>query len=180
VLYVIVTGHTSGIGKYLYENLEGKIIGTSRSNDKPITEISEWFDEKCDLFINNAYDDDNPNAQSDALKYVYSKWKNDSSKMIISIGSVAPDDEYNEKPLWYNEFVERYIEGKRILDKTNYECYAGSNGVRCTLIRPGFVDTPRIAEWWDGKKLKVDRILEVVNFIINFDGRIREITLENK
>ena len=55
-----------------------------------------------------------------------------------------------------------------------------STGVKCSLIRPGWTDTPRITEWWDGKKLKVDRILEVVNFIINFDGRIREITLENK
>ena len=29
-------------------------------------------------------------------------------------------------------------------------------------------------------KLTLNNILEVVNFIINFDGRIREITLENK
>ena len=28
--------------------------------------------------------------------------------------------------------------------------------------------------------LSVDDILKVVNFIINFDGRIREITIENK
>jgi len=169
-VYVIITGHTSGIGKHLYENLEGKIIGTSRSNDKPITEISEWFDEKCDLFINNAYDDDNPNAQSDALKYVYSKWKNDSSKMILSIGSNSPDFGKGQD----------YTEGKRLLDKTNFKCFMESTGVKCSLIRPGWTDTPRITEWWDGKKLKVDRILEVVNFIINFDGRIREITLENK
>ena len=165
-----ISGHTSGIGKYLYDNLDGEIIGASRSSGKPITEISKWFDESCDLFINNAYDDSNPPAQSDALKYVYSKWKNDSSKMIISIGSNAPDFGKGHD----------YSEGKRLLDKTNFKYFMESTGVKCSLIRPGWTDTPRITEWWDGKKLKVDRILEVVNFIINFDGRIREITLENK
>ena len=45
---ILVTGHTSGIGKHLYENLDGDIVGASRSNDKPITKISEWFDESYD------------------------------------------------------------------------------------------------------------------------------------
>ncbi len=167
---IIVTGHTSGIGKHLYENLDGIVIGASRSNGRPIKEISQWFDESCDIFINNAYDDEGMTFQSDALKYVYSKWKNDSSKMIISIGSNAPD--------WNTD--DNYSEGKRLLDKTNFKYFMESTGVKCSLIRPGWTDTPRITELWDGKKLKVDRILEVVNFIINFDGRIREITLENK
>ena len=79
---ILVTGHTSGIGKHLYENLDGDIIGASRSNDKPIKKISEWFDESCDAFINNAYDDDNPTAQSDALKYVYHKSKKFRVTMI--------------------------------------------------------------------------------------------------
>ena len=35
---------------------------------RPIVDISEWFDDSCDLFINNAFDDDNPHAQSDATK----------------------------------------------------------------------------------------------------------------
>ena len=80
---IFISGHTSGIGKYLYDNLDGEIIGASRSSGKPITEISKWFDESCDLFINNAYDDSNSTAQSESLKYVYSKWKNDSSKMRL-------------------------------------------------------------------------------------------------
>ena len=54
--------------------------------------------------------------------------------------------------------------------------------VRCTIIRPGYVDTPRISSLPINKSdmLSVDDILKVVNFIINFGGRIREITLENK
>ena len=167
---ILVTGHTSGIGKHLYENLDGDIVGASRSNDKPITKISEWFDESYDLFINNAYDDSNFTAQSEALEYAYSKWKDNSSKMIISIGTNAPDI----------EGYHTYNKGKTLLDKVNFDCYMETDGVKCSLVRPGWVDTPRITEWWDGKKLKVGRILEVVNFIINFDGRIREITLENK
>tara|TARA_R100000008_G_scaffold84892_1_gene73437 strand:+ start:510 stop:1040 length:531 start_codon:yes stop_codon:yes gene_type:complete len=172
---ILVTGHTSGIGKHLYENLDGDIIGASRSNDKPIKKISEWFDESCDVFINNAYDDDNPTAQSDALKYVYHKWKNVESKLIISIGSVVVDDIWN----WKDEAGERYTEGKVILDRTNYKCYMKYNNIKCTMIRPGWTDTPRVKDLWDGNKLKVDDILRAVNFVINFDGRIREITLES-
>ena len=167
---ILVTGHTSGIGKHLYENLDGDIVGASRSNDKPITKISEWFDESYDLFINNAYDDSNFTAQSEALEYAYSKWKDNSSKMIISIGSNAPD--------WDGDNT--YNKGKTLLDKVNFDCYMETDGVKCSLVRPGWTDTPRVKDWWDGKKLKVDDILKVVNFIINFDGRIREITLENK
>ena len=171
----IITGHTSGIGKYLYENMNCNVIGASRSNDRPIVDISEWFDDSCDLFINNAFDNDNPHAQSDALKYVYSKWKEDSNKMIISIGSNAPDWDSDSEYAFPS-----YDMGKSLLDKTNFDCYMESWGVKCSLIRPGFVDTPRIKDWWDGNKLTLNNILQVVNFIINFDGRIREITFENR
>ena len=90
--------------------------------------------------------------------------------MIISIGSNAPD--------WDGDTS--YDIGKSLLDKTNFDCYMESCGVKCSLIRPGWVDTPRIKDWWDGNKLTLNNILEVVNFIINFDGRIREITFENR
>ena len=173
---ILITGHTSGIGKHLYENLYGDVIGASRSNGKPIKRISEWFDEDCDVFINNAYDDDDLTAQSEALKYVYHKWKKDvSRKRIISIGSVAPDNIWD----WSDEVGERYGEGKSILDRTNYKCYMKLNHVRCTIIRPGWVDTPRIKEIWDGNKLNTNQIEDAINFVINFEGRVREITLES-
>ncbi len=176
---ILITGHTSGIGKHLYENLDGDLIGASRSNDKPIKKISEWFDGSCDVFINNAYDDDNLMAQSDALKYVFHQWKGKSNKNIISIGSISPDFEDYEKPSWYDKSAERYTTGKKILDKTNYKCYMEFNNVKCTIIRPGWVDTPKIKEIWDGDKLTVNQIEDVINFVINFQGRIREITLES-
>ena len=53
------------------------------------------------------------------------------------------------------------------------------NHVRCTIIRPGWVDTPRIKEIWDGNKLNTNQIEDAINFVINFEGRVREITLES-
>jgi len=176
---ILITGHTSGIGKHLYENLDGDVIGASRSNDKPIKRISEWFDGSCDVFINNAHDDDDLMAQSDALKYVFDEWKDKSNKNIISIGSISPDFEDYDKPSWYNKSAERYTTGKKILDKTNYNCYMKFENVKCTIIRPGWVDTPKIKEIWDGNKLTLNQIEDVINFVINFQGRIREITLES-
>ena len=164
----IITGHTSGIGKYLYENINCNVIEVSRSNADQllisqsglmivVTYLSIIF---LTMTIHI--------AQSDALKYVYSKWKDDSNKMIISIGSNAPD--------WDGDTS--YDIGKSLLDKTNFDCYMESWGVKCSLIRPGWVDTPRIKDWWDGNKLTLNNILEVVNFIINFDGRIRKLLLK--
>ena len=98
-----------------------------------------------------------------------------SKAMIISIGSNAPDWDSDSEYAFPS-----YDMGKSLLDKTNFDCYMESWGVKCSLIRPGFVDTPRIKDWWDGNKLTLNNILQVVNFIINFDGRIREITFENR
>jgi short-subunit dehydrogenase len=61
---IAITGHTSGIGKGMYDhflNQNHEVFGLSRSNGfdiskntKEIVEISE----ECDLFINNAYSGD--------------------------------------------------------------------------------------------------------------------------
>lgn len=85
----IVTGHTSGIGKIIYEHFLSKnwtVIGMSRSNGYDITKdqdkiVSESTD--CDIFVNCAYDGD---SQLQLLNKLHNKVKN-----IIVIGSVAAD-----------------------------------------------------------------------------------------
>ena len=61
---IAITGHTSGIGKGMYDhflNQNHEVFGLSRSNgfdiSKNIKEIVE-ISEECDLFINNAYSGD--------------------------------------------------------------------------------------------------------------------------
>lgn len=87
-----VTGHTSGIGKTLFERLSPNVIGFSRSTGYNINSyadrqriINESND--CDVFINNApagY------GQVDLFIELFQEWK-DKEKTIINVGSRITD-----------------------------------------------------------------------------------------
>lgn len=85
----IVTGHTSGVGKSIYEHFQSKgyeVIGLSRSNGYDISvdqdKIAE-ISQGCDIFVNNAYSGE---SQLDLLNKLHDKVKN-----MIVVGSVAGD-----------------------------------------------------------------------------------------
>jgi hypothetical protein len=84
-----ITGHTSGIGKRLFERLETSAIGFSKSNGYDINLkqdrdriIRESLD--CDVFINNAPANF---AQTLLFLELHDLWRMDPSKTIINIGS---------------------------------------------------------------------------------------------
>ena len=85
----VVTGHTNGIGKAIYEHFLSKrwdVKGMSRSNGYDIINnqekvISESID--CDIFVNCAYSGD---GQLNLLNALHDKVKN-----IIVLGSVGAD-----------------------------------------------------------------------------------------
>jgi hypothetical protein len=93
-----ITGHTSGIGKNIFEKLSPDIIGFSKSTDYDITKfidrqriIQESKD--CDIFINNAHDGF---GQTLLLIELFREWKN-LDKTIINVGSriseiILPDN----------------------------------------------------------------------------------------
>lgn len=85
---IVITGHTHGIGKAIYDKFTEischEIIGMSRSNGY---DIDKDFDkivaeaEGCELFINNAYRDQQQNKLVNALK--------DKVDMMVVMGSVS-------------------------------------------------------------------------------------------
>lgn len=85
----VVTGHTSGIGKSIYEHFLFKgweVHGMSRSNGYDIVDNQDDIikeAEDCDIFVNCAYSGP---AQLQLLNRLYNKVKN-----IIVVGSVAAD-----------------------------------------------------------------------------------------
>lgn len=85
----IVTGHTSGVGKALYEHFQSKgweVIGMSRSNGYDIVANQQRVIDDatgCDIFVNCAY---SGTAQLDLLNALHDKVKN-----MIVVGSVAAD-----------------------------------------------------------------------------------------
>lgn len=85
----IVTGHTSGIGKAIYQHFISKqytVIGMSRSNGYDIINDQDKIVEEsvdCDIFVNCAY---SGTGQLDLLNRLHDKVKN-----MIVLGSVGAD-----------------------------------------------------------------------------------------
>lgn len=110
---IAITGHTSGIGKCLYDTFTengNTVLGFSRSNGYDITSaddrkriVDETTD--CDVFINNAFNfvDMASNCQLNLLEEVYEKHynneiinkivpqKNLDKILIINMGSLIED-----------------------------------------------------------------------------------------
>ena len=171
---ILVTGHTKGIGKAIFNYLQSDhdVTGASRSNNKPISMITEWFDPTVDIFINNAFDDDNAKAQAIALQYVCNIWNNCNSKKIISIGSISSDLDDNP-----------YANGKDLLSETHLGSWinrkVSGQGPLTTIIRPGWVDTDRHKKYGSQyDALPTKSILEIISFIINSKYYIRDIAVD--
>lgn len=86
---IAITGHTSGIGKCIYDRLSPNIIGFSLSNGYDINDQSDRTRiiteaAKCDTFINNASDNF---GQTLLFLELFQEWKNDPNKTIINVGS---------------------------------------------------------------------------------------------
>ena len=196
---MIITGVTSGIGKALREKYDGNYLAkykdlieveghSRRYNKHDIEHIKEWFDPKGDIFINNAYNDYKWWAQTQALLFVFHLWKDDPNKHIISVSSIASEKDTDDYPIGHS----RYTAGKISLDKINLECYektAKHNGCKISLLRPGWVETPRttrlatlVNRVYDHKlepnMLSPEQCVECIDHMINFSGRIREMTIE--
>lgn len=87
---IAVTGHTSGIGKTIYDLLgnENQVVGYSLDNGYDISKEHSRLEiitacKDVDVFINNAY---HTTGQLDILKKLLVMWQG-QNKIIINIGS---------------------------------------------------------------------------------------------
>jgi hypothetical protein len=83
---IIITGHTSGVGKALYDHFSKghEVIGISRATGyNLLTDVDKIvkLSQGCDLFINNTYANE---VQLDLLEKL-----NDKVGMMIVMGSIA-------------------------------------------------------------------------------------------
>ena len=126
---IAITGHTSGIGKFIYDNYD--CIGFSRSNGYDISKNNDrmrMYEEckECDTFINSAYCD---NYQSVLLReLILYNQKID----IISVGSDVTNYDLPE-----GHRLEKYKENKLDL---KYKCKLLGTKYRTF----GYVATERI------------------------------------
>lgn len=155
---IAITGHTSGIGKALYEYFStdnNEVVGFSRSNGYDISDsnirkkiCNEIIDH--DIFVNNAYNNYD-NSQLLLLQDVFSLWRDNANKKIVNISS-----------RWTNA-ANRYSTGKKAQDEfCNQHIF---NYPTIINLKPGLIDTPRVSSQV-GKKNSVQILVEIVDFIL--------------
>lgn len=139
MLKYAITGHTSGIGKAIYEKLFPNIVGFSRRTGYDITssvDRKQILKESAsaDVFINNACDE---YGQTDILLDFFDKWK-DLPKTIINVGSRITEITL---PVEYQHLI-RYQIQKKCLKMTVLEL----QGYTCKVDYKwfGYVGTERI------------------------------------
>ena len=87
MLKIAITGHTSGVGKHLFEKAgykgyslsTGFDLNTAEGLDRMITDAAD-----VDVLINNA--EDGTNLKTKVMKYVWEKWRWED-KILINMGS---------------------------------------------------------------------------------------------
>ena len=136
---IAITGHTSGIGKGLYDFYrENHLVqGFSRSNGYDISKKTDEIIEQaknCDIFFNNAY---SGFAQTDLLFKLWEQWK-DQSKLIINTNSVICGASY---PYAYHTIVSKYKIHKLSLDRAVKELQQTPSKCQVSQMKFGFVNT---------------------------------------
>lgn len=128
---IIITGHTHGIGKAIYDKFKEischEIVGMSRSNgydiDKDFDKIVEEAS-GCELFINNAYRDGQQLKLLEALK--------DKVDMMVVMGSVSR---------FYPELIPTdYVKDKQNLAEACRMVSLNPNGIPLLHLDLGFID----------------------------------------
>lgn len=154
---IVITGHTYGIGQALYNNFQGHdIVGLSRSNgydiDKNFDKVVEAA-RGCDLFINNAYRD------QQQLKLVHAL-KDHVGKMIV-MGSVSRH---------YPELIPTdYVHDKQALAEACRLISIDPNGIDILHLDLSFIEQTDInnadpTAFTSDNFIKFDEIVSAVNY----------------
>lgn len=165
---IAITGHTTGIGKAIFENfsLAGhNCLGFSRSNGYDISSkesrsaiLSQSL--SCDIFVNNAttYKDD---SQLRLLTGIYEIWKNDTRKIIINLSSRAGD-------LIHSSTYPYPAYAKQKFDLDQF-CESQMRGPWIINLKPGFVDTESVAYMNDPTwpKMNVCVLPKIIEFCLD-------------
>lgn len=140
---IAITGHTSGLGKELFEQLsiDNDVIGFSRSTGYNIAKNKNLIVKEslgCDVFINNAYE---MYGQLALFEEMYTTWKNDERKTIINIISLS------KYPQILDQAQTRYALSKQALSKATLDAvFDDKRYCRVIAVNPGWIDTPRVKQ----------------------------------
>ena len=181
---IAVTGHTSGIGLAIYNHFLDKghvVLGFSKTNGYDLlddTRRTQMYDqlvqEDCDCLINNAYPytqswGTNGFLQCAILNDMWMRWRGNSTKIIITVGSLGADHDKNH--------FHPYAIHKRAIDDTARQLRMANSSPQVTVVKPGYVNT-RIVQKIVDKKCQPQQIAEIIEQILCSPVKILDITFE--
>lgn len=179
---VYVTGHTSGIGKGIFDALSNRngwnVYGFSKSTGWDIDELEniESLSDKAntddvDIFINNAY---HPWHQTELLYCLFDDWRY-KEKTIINISSNAGEVIARADP-------QKYAIAKKTLSDTCIQFQTMKCKCKVIDVKFGYTDTDRIAHIKGVQKLTIDEVVQNILWIIDQpkDMHIKSISFAKK
>jgi nucleoside-diphosphate-sugar epimerase len=169
---VVITGHTKGLGKEIYEYFIQKgysVFGYSKSTGYDISLEKDRhkiinFLSDANIFVNNAYDRENQDfdSQLELLKNVSNLWQN-LNKTIINISSFASD--YYLSKFKTDTWRLNYRKNKFLQDQYIKSLYS-NNKVNIINLKPIFrsiyIEKEKTTE-----KLEVLEIRKLLDIILN-------------
>jgi hypothetical protein len=157
---IVITGHTSGIGKAIYDKFKEvscrEIIGMSRSNGYDIDKDFEKIVEEsagAEIFINNAYRDKQQLRLFEALK--------NKVDMMIVMGSVSR---------YYSDLIPtQYVQDKQELAEACRLESINPNGIPILHLDLSFIECTEInlsdpTAFTSDYTIKYDDIIETIIF----------------
>jgi NADP-dependent 3-hydroxy acid dehydrogenase YdfG len=178
---IAITGHTSGLGKGLYDHFVSKgcnVTGFSIGNGFDIGK-QENIDKiikltkDCDLFINNAY---SGYAQRDIARLWHQYHRNDTH-FIVNISSMAAEPLADIPSVF--PWLTPYGEEKYSINKISWEINHSGSKCKSIVVMPGVCQTnffnPHDTEDNNCREL-YERVMET-NSIITVDDFVKTVNL---
>lgn len=166
---IALTGHTSGIGKALYDILskDHEVVCFSRSNgyniqDDKIKELIVQESLQCDVFINNAYYE---MAQVDILNKLWDFWARDKSKTIVNISSLSKYPGISGNTSGYSAHKAALSHQAFLL------MFKGNRKCRMINVNPGYVES-KMTQGVNANMLTAPECAEQIAHAINLPQHI--------
>tara|TARA_B100001094_G_C18173404_1_gene796481 strand:- start:791 stop:1330 length:540 start_codon:yes stop_codon:yes gene_type:complete len=166
---IALTGHTSGIGKALYDILskDHEVVCFSRTNGYDIGNpsimdliVQESLD--CDVFINNAYCG---MAQVAILNNLWNFWSRDKSKTVVNISSLSKYPGVSGNQSGYSAHKAALSHQAFLL------MFKGNRKCRMINVNPGYVET-KMTEGVTANMLTATECAEQIAHAINLPQHI--------
>lgn len=168
---IVITGHTSGLGKSLYQKFskDYDVIGLSRTNGYDLSlNLEPFITQDFDIFINNAY---HKYSQVDVLYGLFDRNKYKSCT-IINVGSVSADGN--------KDTINEYAIHKSALEKACTQLQLIDSECKVVHLKLGRMNTPMTEHRKEYPRMDTDYIADTVEWIVKQpkDILIKNLTLD--